>query len=269
VPELPEVQTTVNGLNEVLPGKKIVSVWSTYNSSYHKGKENIKNIRYFPKFKVAVSNSPILNIERKGKNILIHLKNKNTILIHMKMTGHLLYGSYKKSGQGWEAKDKGPLQDPFNRHLRLVFELSNGKHLAFSDMRKFAKVMFIPTKDLEKHPDISLVAPDPFELTQKEFVERIKSKKSGRIKNVLMDQLLISGVGNIYSDETLFTVGIHPETDISAINNKKLGEIYKESKKILRRGINFGGDSTSDYRNIRGERGRFQNKHNVYRRNGK
>ena len=266
MPELPEVQITVNGLNRVLPGKKILSVWSAYNSPHYKGKENIKDRKYFSKFKRNILNSPILKSERIGKNVLIHLKNRVTILIHMKMTGHLLYGKYEKSKSEWRAKDKGPLQDPFNRHIRLIFELDNGKHLAFSDMRKFAKVMFIKTKDLKTHDDLKDIGPDPFELTLKEFVERIKRKNSGRIKNILMDQTLISGIGNIYSDEVLFETGIHPETDISAIPNKKLKEIYKEVKKVLKRGINFGGDSTSDYRNIKGERGDFQNKHQVYRK---
>jgi formamidopyrimidine-DNA glycosylase len=293
MPELPEVQTTVDGLNRVLKGKKIVSVWSSYDSPYFKGKENIKDKKYFFKFKKNILNSPILKSERVGKNILIHLKNKITILIHMKMTGHLLYGHYHKvknskqipnskfqipkTGE-WVAIDKGPLQDPFNRHIRLVFELNNGKHLAFADMRKFAKVMFIKTKDLKTHRDLKNIAPDPFELTQKEFVEIIKGKKSGRtrpnvrrggrVKNVLMDQTLVSGIGNIYSDETLFLTGIHPETNIDAIPDKKMTEIYREVKKVLKKGINFGGDSTSDYRNIKGERGDFQNKHQVYRKTG-
>ena len=199
-----------------------------------------------------------------------------TILIHMKMTGHLLYGRYhkvdgpslKSEKETWIPIDKGPLQDPFNRHIRLVFELNNGKHLAFADMRKFAKVMFIKTKDLKTHSDLSNIAPDPFELNKEEFIERIKNKKTGRIKNVLMDQTLISGIGNIYSDEVLFETGVHPETNISTIPEKKLGEIYREVKKVLKKGINFGGDSTSDYRNIKGLPGDFQNRHQVYRKTG-
>jgi formamidopyrimidine-DNA glycosylase len=280
VPELPEVKTTVDGLNKVLPNKKIVFVWSSYNSLYFKGKENIKDKVYFSKFKKNILDSPILGAERVGKNILIHLKNGVTILIHMKMTGHLLYGKYRKvdsrfkiqdlrkKTEEWITIDRGPLQDPFNRHIRLVFELDNGKHLAFSDMRKFAKVMFLKSRDLKTHNDLKDIAPDPFELSPQEFIKRIKSKKSGRIKNVLMDQTLVSGIGNIYSDETLFATSVHPETDVSVLSDKKLTEIYREAKKVLKKGISFGGDSTSDYRNIKGERGNFQNKHRAYRKTG-
>ena len=205
-----------------------------------------------------------------------------TVLIHMKMTGHLLYGEYKKERIQkkieWVALEDGPLQDPFNRHIRLVFELDNGKHLAFSDMRKFAKVMFIKTKDLSSHPDTSKIAPDPLELSKKEFVERLRAKKSGRtrpngrlsgrVKNVLMDQSVVSGIGNIYSDEILFETSVHPETNINILSDKKLGEFWKEAKIVLKKGIKFGGDSTSDYRNIEGKRGNFQNKHKVYRKTG-
>jgi len=268
MPELPEVQTTVDGLNKYLVGKKITSVWSDYNSSYFDGKENIKNKKYFSLFKKTVLNSPIKKSERVGKNILIHLKNGTSILVHMKMTGHFLYGEYKKNNKGWLPKESGALRDPFNRHIRLVLGLDNGKSLVLSDMRKFAKVMFIKTKALKDHPDISNIAPDPFQLSMKGFIEKIRQKKSGRIKNILMDQSLVSGIGNIYSDEVLFNVDLHPETDISAINEKKLGEIWVRSKKILSKGIDLGGDSTSDYRNIEGKRGNFQKKHQVYRRSG-
>jgi formamidopyrimidine-DNA glycosylase len=268
MPELPEVQTTVNGLSEVLPKKKIVEIWNSYNSPYFYGKENIKDRKYFLKFKKSVLNSPILSVERKGKNILINLKNKITILVHMKMTGHFLYGNYKFHKNSWVAVDEGPLKDPFNRHIRLVFKLSDGKYLAFSDMRKFAKVMYIKSSDLDKHPDIKSVAPDPLCITKKEFIERLRQKKSGRIKNILMDQGLVSGIGNIYSDETLFRTNVHPESDVRAISDKKLGEMWLESCKVLEKGIDFGGDSTSDYRNIHGERGAFQNKHEVYRKTG-
>jgi len=268
MPELPEVQTTVNGLNKVLPRLKIVSVWSAYESPHYIGKENIKDKKYFIRFKKNILNSPVLGAERKGKNILIHLKNGFTILIHMKMTGHLLYGQYQKSKNQWLAKDEGPLQDPFNRWVRLIFTLSNKKHLALSDMRKFAKVMYIETKELENHPDIETLGPDALKIPFKKFKEALQSKPNGRIKNVLMDQNLIAGIGNIYSDEVLWRVSIHPETAIKKIPEKKLKEIWTWSKKLLKKGLRLGGDSTSDYRNVQGERGKFQAHHRVYRRKG-
>ncbi|PIP86501.1 hypothetical protein COW82_01730 [Candidatus Campbellbacteria bacterium CG22_combo_CG10-13_8_21_14_all_43_18] len=288
MPELPEVQITVDGINKYLPGRKILSVWTDYKSGYFKGKKNIKDPAYFKKFRKFVAGKKIKRSERKGKNIIVHFSGGGGILIHMKMTGHLLYGRYEKinpklqisnyeqiqnskaqkTEDAWLPTEEGPLRDPFNRHIRLVFELSDGKRLALSDMRRFAKVMYFETSKLSECFDGKNIAQDPFEINKKEFIESLRRKKTGRIKNILMDQTLVSGIGNIYSDETLFETGVHPETNIGDIPDKKLGEIYEGAKKILKKGIKFGGDSASDYRNIKGEPGAFQKKHKVYRRTG-
>lgn len=119
MPELPEVQTTVNGLNKTVRSKKIVDVWTSYNSSYKAHKESIKDPLFFKQFKKKVIGQKILKAERRAKNILIHLTGDNTILIHMKMTGHLMYGAYELKKNKWEPKEKsGPLADPFNSHIR-------------------------------------------------------------------------------------------------------------------------------------------------------
>ena len=95
MPELPEVQTTASKLNELLPGLKIISVWSDYSSSVYK--DQIKSKKYFTAFEKSVLGAEIKNVGRRAKNVLIHLSNNKTILVHMKMTGHLLYGSYQRS----------------------------------------------------------------------------------------------------------------------------------------------------------------------------
>jgi formamidopyrimidine-DNA glycosylase len=94
MPELPEVQTVVDGLNQKIKGKKILSVWTDYKSDFYFGKESIKDPKYFKKFSKEILGQKILKAERRAKNILIFLENKKTILIHLKMTGHLLYGNY-------------------------------------------------------------------------------------------------------------------------------------------------------------------------------
>ena len=94
MPELPEVETTTRGINRKTKGRKITSVWTDYNSPFYKGKENIKNPIFFEEFKKRVIGKKILNAKRRAKNILINLDNGETILIHMKMTGHIMYGEY-------------------------------------------------------------------------------------------------------------------------------------------------------------------------------
>jgi formamidopyrimidine-DNA glycosylase len=281
MPELPEVQTTVDGLNATVKGLRITDVWTAYKSGFHSGKDNIKDPAYFTYFKKNVIGKKIKIVTRRAKNILIHTtggkdKKEMTILVHMKMTGHILYGSYirtkDKKVDVWESKLKtGPLADPFNKFIRLVFSLSNGKHLALSDMRKFAKVTLIPTAETEKSLHLMHLGVEPFDpaFTYAKFKELLFKRANGRIKNVLMDQTLIAGVGNIYSDEALWRAGINPEERVENAPEEKLKVLYKAVIEVLKRGIDFGGDSMSDYRNIYGESGGFQAQHQAYRRTGK
>jgi len=258
MPELPEVQTTVNGLNRRIRNLKITNVWTDYGSAFHKGKDSIKDPAYFNYFKKEVLGARIIDASRRAKNILVHIQknNKNlVILIHMKMTGHLMYGDYDRT-------------DPFNRFIHLVFTFSNGKTLELSDMRKFAKVTLIAEKDLDKTVHLEHIGPDPLtkSFTFAVFKERLAKRPNGRIKTVLMDQELIAGIGNIYSDEALWRAGLNPEERTMNIPDPLLKKLYAATKTVLKKGIDFGGDSMSDYRNIDGKRGRFQGQHNVYRK---
>ncbi|MEK9185010.1 MAG: bifunctional DNA-formamidopyrimidine glycosylase/DNA-(apurinic or apyrimidinic site) lyase [Patescibacteria group bacterium] len=270
MPELPEVHTTATILNKLISGLVIKDIWSGYNSSFHKGKENIKNVDYFKIFKKEVVGKKIVNVKRRGKNVLINLEKDTTILIHMKMTGHLLYGTYSVKRGTWGAVEKGPLQDPFNRFIRLIFTLSDKKHLAFSDMRKFAKVCLIKTDKLEESVDLRNLGPEPLEKSF-DFVcfkERLNKKPNGKIKQVLMNQTIIAGIGNIYSDEMLWLAGIHPETKVQKIPASKIKKLFEAIKKVLEKGIKLNGDSMSDYRNPYGEKGQFQNTHKAYKQTG-
>lgn len=265
MPELPEVQTTVDGINSTVKDLIITDVWTDFNSPHKMFANTIKNPEYFKKFKKALLEKKILRAERRAKNILIHTDGP-TVLIHMKMTGHVMYGSYtyNKKNNSWSPATGQPaLADPFNRFIHLVFSFNNGKHLALCDMRKFAKVTLLEdTTVLEEH------GPEPLspDFTKDVFLRKIQTYPNRAIKTTLMDQRLIAGIGNIYSDEILFAAKVLPWHSVGKLGEKKLSEIYKHIKPILLKGIDFGGDSTSDYRNIHGERGTFQGAHLVYRR---
>ncbi len=272
MPELPEVHTTVQGLNRKLKNLSITDIWSGYDSSFHKGKKNIKDTQYFKNFKRTVVGSTFLGAKRRGKNILISLSNNQTILIHMKMTGHLLYGNYSfnKKQNKWVTTEKGPLEDPFNQHIRLVFSLSNGKFLSFSDVRKFAKIFVFPTTEIDTLPDLTHIGPEPLEksFTLEKFKERLTLRPNWPIKQTLLDQGVIAGIGNIYSDEMLWGSCIHPLSKTSKIPTTFIKDLFQEMIVVLEKGINFGGDSDSDYRNIDGKIGEFQNTHHAYRHTG-
>jgi formamidopyrimidine-DNA glycosylase len=271
MPELPEVQTTVNGINKHVSGLSILDVWTDYNSLYHAGKDNIKNPEFFKKFRKSIIGSKILKSDRRGKNILINLSSGKTIIIHMKMTGHVMYGKYKKSGRGWIAIESGPLRDdPYNRFIHLVFSLSNGNCLVLCDTRKFAKVTIGDTEKIHESDHLSSHGPEPLDkkFTSDSLKQALLKKPNSPIKQVMMNPEIISGIGNIYSDEILWRAGIHPLEKVKNISAKFWPIIWKVIRETLESGIDFGGDSMSDYRNILGERGKFQEKHNAYRKTG-
>ncbi len=252
MPELPEVQTTVNGLNQFVKGLVIEDVWTDYYSEFHLDKPNIKNREYFKKFRTEVIGAKILNATRRAKNVLVQLSNGKTILVHMKLTGFLFYGGC------WQKE----------KFIHAVWKLSNGKCLALSDLRKFAKVTLVDTDKIENAPDLKNLGPEPLEknFSWRKFQERLLKKPNAKIKQVLMDQTIIAGIGNIYSDEMLWRASIHPFQKVAEIPPAKIKKMYGAMRKILRHSIKIGGDSESDYRNILGQRGNFQNKTRAYGR---
>lgn len=282
MPELPEVTTTVTGLEETIKGLTITDLWSDLPTKNHAKKDEIKNLTFWKTFKKTVVNQKISHSERRGKNILIQLHNGYTILIHMKMTGHMLYGTYEhlslsrkkelKLSNDWIWWPKElTLQDPFNRFIHVMFTLSNKKHLAFCDARKFGKVTLVNTNKLHETTHLKHLGPDALDkkLTFKIFNEQLLRRPRTEIKTVLMDQTCITGIGNIYSDELLWLAGVHPESHVQHIPKNLMKQMFTRMTPLLEQGITLGGDSTSDYRNVYGEHGMFHHAHNAYQRTGK
>lgn len=278
MPELPEVQTTVDGINTVAKGKKIIDAWTDLAvdaPSLPHHHHTTKSTVFFKKFKEMVIGGKIMEAERRAKNIFIHLSNKNTIWIHMKMTGHMMYGSYvfNKKTPTWtpDQKEKNDaLRDPFNRFLHTVFIFDNGKQLVLSDVRKFGKVTAFPTREFETALADMQLGPEPLAkaFTLKLFTEQITKRNLRPIKEVLLDQKIVSGIGNIYSDEALWLASIHPLRLVKSLKEIELKKLHAAIITVLKKGIDFGGDSTSDYRDIYGRPGKFQGKHEAYRRTG-
>ena len=279
MPELPEVQTTVYGLQKTIVGLTITDVWTDLAKATVSRPDFLQTIKYLPFFKTfqkLVSNQKVISVERRAKNILINLVNGNTILIHMKMTGHLLYGSYvyDKKINTWtvsENEKNDALRDPYNRFIHVVFTLSNNKQLAFCDSRKFGKVTLVQTADIHTSTHTKHLGPEILETNFdfKIFEGQLSKKPSGKVKTVLMDQTVLSGIGNIYSDEALWLAGIHPNSIIKKVPQKDLKNLFAAVKKVLAKGIDFGGDSMSDYRRLDGTPGEFHHTHNAYRLTGK
>lgn len=276
MPELPEVHTTVTGLQKVLPGLTIQDIWTDMWSTSILTKNTIKDRSYFPYFKKYTLGQKVLDVKRRAKYILVNLENGFTIIVHMKMTGHLMYGNYKQNkkynGREWSwipTEKTSPLHDTYNRHIHVVFTLSNKKHLAFCDSRKFGTISVQKTDTLHTEK-LAHLGPEPLEkaFTLNNFKEHLLKSPTRSIKTVLMDQTIVSGIGNIYSDEMLHLAHISPLRTPKSIKETEWELLYTSMREVLKKGIDFGGDSMSDYRNIEGSRGNFQKKHLVYLRTG-
>ena len=302
MPELPEVQTTVDGLKKKIIKRRITGVWFdapkliTLRIPQGDGEQSrtIKKPK-LSEFEKQIKGLIVTDVRRRGKNILIYLKkdtdkyrlkriNTNRkirinqlnphksaylLLIHQKMTGHLLYGKWDIRKGRPSPIINGPLQEKVNDYIHIIFHLDNGFQFALSDLRKFAKVLFGEKNEIENSPDLAKIGPDPLDkdFTFEKF-KKILSGKSGRIKKVLMNQEVISGIGNIYSDEILWSAKVSPSKETKKLNPKELKNIYLETLRILKRAVKLKGTSISDYRDFSGKPGSYANELLVYRKGG-
>lgn len=261
MPELPEVETTVRDLRKKVLNRTFLDVWTDFPKM-------VKSPKNFEQFKEEIKKKKIQRIWRRGKNILFELSGSQNLLIHQKLTGHLLLGKWKRRNRKWQALSEGPLaNDPMNRFLHLIFWLNDGNMLALSDLRKFAKVELLTNEELEK--ELSSLGLEPLEknFTFAKFRKTLQKKK-GKVKQVLMDQTVVAGIGNIYSDEILWQAKVHPFKDASKLTLPELRKIYRAIREILKQAIKVKGESISDYRTPNGARGGFDVLRKVYRREG-
>lgn len=261
------METTVRGLKEKILERFFVDVWTDFQKL-------IKKPKTFEQFKKEIKGKKIENIWRRGKNIIFTLSENKSLLIHQKLTGHLLVGQWSFNKGFWGVETKGPLNEKINSYIHLLFTLDNGQMLALSDLRKFAKIELWETKELENSEEMKKLGPEPldksftFERLREALKDYLQLKRKGKIKQVLMDQNIIAGVGNIYSDEILWRAKIHPLKEVSKLTEKELKKIYKFLKEVLKKAIKVKGESFSDYRTPSGEKGGFDTLRKVYQREG-
>lgn len=271
MPELPEVQTIVDDLNKKIKGLTITDVWTDWPKYFKRSGGG------FDGFKKEVKNKKIEKVWRVGKNIIFGLHGNKDMLIHQKMTGHVLIGIWKFKDKTWVSAQKGLLNERVNGYIHTMFRLSNGpsnkvgagKMMALSDLRKFAKILLFDDKDLKNLEDVKNIGPDPLkpDFSFNEFKSLIKENK-GPIKKVLLYQDVVSGIGNIYADEILFVSKIHPLKMAENLSDGELKLIFNASKNILKKAIRMRGTSTSDFRDTSGKAGSFGSVLQVYRRSG-
>jgi len=262
MPELPEVETTKNDLKETILGHKIVGIDVLWPGI-------IKNVP-IKVFSKAVEGTRINQIERRAKNLIIKLSNNLTLLIHLKMTGHLLVGDKTSSADRvgyWKPGSKETFLDPQNQFIRIIFYLNDNLILAMSDLRKFGYIKLLEERELQEF--LSQYGPEPFSKDfQLSYLEKVFSRKRQPIKKVLIDQTVIAGIGNIYADEILWASQIHPKRTAESLKKSEIKSILEQTTKILNLAIQSRGTSTSDFRDTSGKKGSFGNMLSVYRRTG-
>lgn len=261
MPELPEVETIVRELRKRVIGLKIRDVWSDREKTVRQA-GGLKNL------KKETKNKKILSVGRRAKYIVIDIEGKKSLFIHQKISGHLLYGKWKKAVGKYVSIIKGPLSDDSkNDYIRVIFFLSNGFQLALSDLRRFGKVILVDDDQVKNLIEIKELGPEPLEINFSEFSGIFKRKK-GRIKQVLMDPKVIAGIGNIYSDEILWQAGIHPLSRVENLKDKDFKKIFKATREILKKAIIKKGSSNDDYRLPSGQKGGYQKVQKAYHRTG-
>ena len=245
MPELPEVETTVKGLNVIL-GQKI------FNVEIHTKKLRFK-IPYGIKKKLL--NSKISNIRRIAKYIIIDLDNIYSLIIHLGMSGRL------KTNFSNNKRDK-------HDHVKVLFY--NGTKLIYNDPRKFGFIDIKHTKSLQNQKYIKNLGTDALskELNKYTLYEKI-SKSEVPIKQILLNQRIVAGIGNIYASEILFDAKISPLILGKDLEISLILKLINSIRKILKKAIKFGGSSIRDYRSTDGTLGNFQSNFKVYNREGK
>jgi len=251
MPELPEVETIRRDLHRKVKDKEIKFV--TVNTP--------KIVKEPPisEFCTQIEGKVFKNINRRGKYLVIELDSGKKLVIHLGMTGLLIYPFNEDSKKIINVK-----------HNHLVFTFIDGTKLIFNDVRKFGKIYLV--SNLNQIEGMAKLGLDPLDDCFKEeiFVQILNKKKKSKIKSFLMNQEFITGLGNIYVNEVLYRANIHPLRKISSLHKEEIGNLYQQIKLVLNKAIKAGGSTVADeaYLNTDGEKGKFAEKLQVYARKG-
>lgn len=273
MPELPEVETVRIGLSRLLPGKRVLAVWHDWEKSFPNAPEDVEQF---------LIGAKILEVKRRAKVLIIELDSQYALVIHLKMTGQLVYvrnadkliaNSLQLTAE--ERFGAGHPSDSLIKKLpdkstRIAFELDNGAKLFFNDQRKFGWAKLIPSIEVPNIDFMRKVGPEPLaaDFTAKAFQERFRRRPNANIKAALLDQTVIAGVGNIYADESLWGAKIHPQTLVKNISQKKMNTLFVQLRKILELSIKKGGSTDRNYVDAEGRKGSYLSFANVFRKTG-
>lgn len=259
MPELPEVETVRAGLARLIVGKKITTVLHDWPKSFPNAPEDVEQF---------LIGAEIIAVKRRAKVLLIELSTNYSLVIHLKMTGQMVFVGKQRFGAGHP--NDSLIHELPDKSTRVTFKFTDGTRLYFNDQRKFGWVRLLPTAEVPNIDFMKRVGPEPLgaDFTPTEFSERIKKRPNTTIKAALLDQSVIAGVGNIYADESLWGAKIHPATRVINISDRKLNTLFIEIRTVLELAIEKGGSSDKNYINAEGKKGSYLSFARVFRREG-
>ena len=260
MPELPEVETVRRGLAELLPGR-VVARAMVFNSpkSFPNAPADVEQFLY---------GARVTAVRRRAKVLMIDLDTQYSLVIHLKMTGQLIFRGVQ-SFAGGHPNDSliGELPD---RSTRVQVDFVDGSRLFFNDQRKFGWVKLLPTDEVKNLPFMQKVGPEPLDpqTRAEDFIQRIRRRQNSMIKPAFLDQAVIAGVGNIYADEALWAAQIHPQTRVKNVSDQQLNTLFNELRQILQLSIDQGGSTDKNYVDAEGRKGNYLTFAHVFRREG-
>ncbi len=260
MPELPEVETVRRGLASLIIGCTVTAVTHDTPKSFPNAAGDVENF---------LIGAAVTEVRRRAKVLLIDLSTDYTLVIHLKMTGQLVFRGEAVFGAGHPNDSLvGELPD---RSTRVVFTFADSSRLYFNDQRKFGWVKLLPTLEVPEIDFMKKVGPEPLEadFTADEFAARFLRRKRTSIKAALLDQTVIAGVGNIYADESLWGAKIHPLRLVESLAPKEFATLYEELRAVMNLAIEKGGSTDKNYVNAEGKRGSYMDFARVFRRQGK
>lgn len=263
MPELPEVETIRRGLKEFILEKKITKIEVFCDKSFH-GQPKL------------AENQTIKSIRRFGKALVLDLDNNHSLMIHLRMTGQLIYdGDRLVSSAGPTPKryaaghpSENFLAELPNKQTRVVLKFLNGT-LYFNDQRKFGFIKVLPTTEVEKDSFIQKLAKEPWAMTSDELYDKLQMHKNSHIKATILDQSIICGLGNIYADESLFAAKIHPKRRSGTITREETEKLLQAAREVMTKSIESGGSTMATYVKADGTKGDYLEKFaQVFHREG-
>ncbi len=260
MPELPEVETVKRGLKKLIIGRLIKTASTDNPKSFP---NPINDVNAF------LINASVVDVRRRAKVLMIDLSTKYTLVIHLKMTGQLVFVDNKVRYAGGHPNDSMVNNLP-DKSTRVIIEFDDGSHLYFNDQRKFGWVRLMPTVEVPNLPFMMKVGPEPLEpdFTVEQFTNRLQRRSRSNVKAVILDQSVIAGVGNIYADESLWGAMIHPATLVGDLSPANIAALYSDIRYIMNLSIEKGGSTNRNYVDAEGKKGSFMDFARVFRREG-